>query len=208
MSKPVDVLRDALYECGLVQPLSFSGKGGSVSIMCRQIQGQEKGWIATIDEMLSTDIGNVELHVCRRYVRKDGKMAFGWFIGLNASSGKAVNVALEKLSPILKQASSRFSNSVAEAPKTISEVPQPYRPDFKLKDFTDARPRTPEFSGPDPKVPKNAVFRLNATKEGFDMALPHVYGNDINRPAAGSNKGASVSGSGELFKGLNTGRNS
>ncbi len=212
MSKPVEALREALYECGLVQPLNSTSKGGSISFMCRQIPGQEKGWVTTIDNLLAVgEREGVDLHICRRYVRKEGKMVFGWFLGVEAKNAKALVPVAEELVKVLKASNSLFAPHVSPTPSTVPQATPPperqeYRKGFDLKKFTDAVPRAPEFSGPDPKVPQNAQFRLKSSANGreMEMPLPHIYTREINAPKPGSNKGAAATGSNELFKGLRT----
>jgi len=215
MSKPLDSLREALFASGLVQPLDSSGRAGSISILCREVPGQTKGWMSVVDELLASPAAEkIDLHVCRRYVRKNGNTAFGWFVGITAKNAKGLVEAVEALSPIIAKGRTRYA-----AAQVIAMVPQPaaerpaasqkpgYREGFKIDELTDARPRAPEYSGPDPRAPKGMVFRPRVRMEGSaeitEMPLPHVYTRDINRPAPGSNKGAAFQGNNsELFKGL------
>lgn len=205
MTKPVDTLREALYECGLVQPLSVTSKGGSISVMCRQVPGQEKAWISVIDQLLSTDVGNCDLHVCRKYVKKEGRLLFGWFIGLSAPTVKVVAKSVDALAPVLKAASSLVVEEVSTPAKTTAPTGKsPMASNFDFKKWTDASPRASEYSGPDPVAPAKSTFSLKTVSHGIqEMPLPHVYSKDMNKPAAGSNRGAAIAGSSELFKGLN-----
>lgn len=221
MSKPLDTLRESLFSSGLVQPLDSSGRGGSVSILCREVPGQTKGWVSLVDELLTAAGEKYELHVCRRYVRKNGKMAFGWFIGIETKNAKELFTAVQELAPIIVAGRSKFvtaqviplvsKRKTAAVQEEVEEQRPGYRPDFQLQQFTKANPRAPEYSGPDPKVPREAVFRATTRREGdqviTEMPLPHVHTRDINRPAPGSNKGAALQGrSAELFAGLKVGK--
>ena len=89
-SKASMQLQSALMSTGLVQPVSEKSRGGYVEVLCRQIPGQEKVWLQVVDKMLifAEEHKTVlqEFHVCRRYVRKGGQMAFGWHIALTCKN--------------------------------------------------------------------------------------------------------------------------
>lgn len=214
--KPTDTLREALYASGLVQPLEASGRGGSLSCMCRQVPGQEKGWIRTVDAILTAaEAGGFDVHLCRRYVRRAGEMAFGWFFGIEAKNTKALVAAIEVLAPILKNASTLFTPVQAPQPSSapivqLEPVINRARPAIDIRKHTEALPRAPEYMGPDPVPPPNfrpavrmATNRITGQPEVEEMPIPHLYGRDINKPKPGSNKGAAFQGSNsELFKGI------
>jgi hypothetical protein len=194
MSKPLQLLREALYSTGLVQPLDGGGRGGSIHLLCRQVSGQEQGWIQAIDRILAlAETMGFETHLCRRYVRKDGKLAFGWFISVEAKSAKELTGAVEALVQTLR--STPVAKPRVQAPKAAV-----------IRKMTGADPREPSDDLEDPVPPPDLKISLKKTRDGQEeMPLPHVYG-DINRPKPGSNKGAaSLLNNSELFKGIKNG---
>lgn len=219
MSKALDELRDALYGTTLVQPLSHEGRGGSLSVLCRQSPGQERAWIQLVDTMLSLTAHwpPNKLHVCRRYVLKDERMAFGWHIGIEAKSAAELVEAVRELSLILAN-----GPKIAKTLEKTEAISVPVAPKKYVSPYADKTPQsikeglaedgTPvgssasprevrEFdSGPDPVAPKGAQppsLRIIATgtddKGGRttieEMPLPHTY-RDFNKPKPGKTRGA------------------
>lgn len=111
MNRSSILLRDALTSTGLVQPIETTGKAGSVSCLCRQLPGKEASWLKVVDSMLTrAELNGIKLHVCRRYVKKNGSLAFGWFVGVESASAKGAETDVESLVTHLSQ----FSNNVEE----------------------------------------------------------------------------------------------
>lgn len=213
MSKALDDLRDALYGTTLVQPISHEGRGGSLGVLCRQVPGQEKAFIRLVDEILAqTQHWTTPIHLCRRYVRKDDRMVFGWFLGVEAKSAADLVKAVQELTPILARGPV-IGRVVAEeqvlAPPTpvkkyvsqyADKTPQAVK-DADGEQVESAPQRTQrEFeNGPDPVAPKNFKPQLRVLAVGTDergkrttieeMQLPHTY-KDNNIPQPGSTKGA------------------
>lgn len=203
MSKAVESLREALYATGLVQPLDSDGRGGYVYCLCRQVPGQEASWIKTVDQLLTAADGSVDLHVCRRYVRREGRMVFGWFIAVETKNAKDLVTAVDVVVEVLKGA--RASLTVAPAAPHQSQ----YRDRQSVVEKkvlggqnqhgTNAGRRAPEYVGPDPESPENFRPMLRTISSGTDskgrvhdvveMQLPHVYG-DMNVPKHKDGKGA------------------
>lgn len=202
----LNTLRESLFATGLVQPLDGSGKGKSVSLLCRQIKGQEASWILAIDKILeASEAEGFHSHICRRYVRREGRIAFGWFLEFSASSAKGLVSVVDRVSEILR--ATPRSTEQAPAQKIFTSAKNPGR----SSNSSTAAPRSGEVQVDTPP-PTNFKVRMVETRIGTDkdgrptfvqeMPLPHVY-EDINAPKPGSNKGAasSISNS-ELFKGL------
>ncbi len=198
MNKAIQILHDALSSTGLVQPIESISKGGSASCLCRQVQKYEKAWLRLIDMILeAAHDNNIDVHICRRYIRKDGRMVFGWFIEVSAKSAKLLPDAVNILLPILKES----QKIVLEEPVVLKSN----RPVSIVNETTASR-RSPSPSGPDPKVPKGVVPALRLINTGIDtngnatymeeMPLPHVY-TDLNKPKDGSFKGATTGSVGE-----------
>lgn len=213
MSKALDQLRDGLYRTTLVQPLDFEGRGGSISVMCRQIPGQEKAWVKLVDALLlKAEAKGITVHVCRRYIRKDGRMAFGWFLGVEAKSALALIDAVKDLVGVL-EGGPGFAKAVAEVevPMPTKKYVSPYQ-DKTPKSVQDAldgdsversaatREHREFEVGPDPVAPKGArlpalkVISMGTDDKGMrtsveEMPLPHTY-KDSNKPKPGKTKGA------------------
>lgn len=88
MAKPnhMEDLREALLATGLVLPLKSTTKGSTYSFLCRST-GQDRNWVQAVEAILNAFDGrnDVELHLGRQYVLKNGKMAAGWFISFTCS---------------------------------------------------------------------------------------------------------------------------
>lgn len=191
MSKALQTLRDVLFTTGMVQPIESSGRGGTVSVLCRQLPGSEKLWLQVVDALLKTaEEESIDLHVCRRYVRKAGQMVFGWSVGVTAASAKGVVEAVEKLVPVFSSIS-----PLPESPRPVAAAAIPRQ----VVHGTKARPRAAERFGPDPVPPPRLQVGVRVIRNEVDaqgqrhiieeMQLPHVY-EDINKPKPGSEKGA------------------
>jgi hypothetical protein len=196
MSKALEELREALYGSGLVQPVDAKGRGGSVSVLCRQLPGQEAPWIAVVDRLLAVaEEKGIDLHVCRRYVRRQGSMVFGWFLGVEAKNAASLVEEIGTLLDVLKEAKPELDS--VQAPQARQATPQPrydtderaYRrlvAQKRVKTLTTASPRAPERLGPDPVAPPTAKGpALKVVARGVDdkgrptdvveMPLPHTY---------------------------------
>lgn len=195
MSKTLEVMREALYGTGLVQPVDVKGRGGSVSFLCRQLPGQEASWIAVVDQLLAlTEEKSIDLHVCRRYVRRNGGMVFGWFLGIETKNAKSLVEAVGAIVAVLKTAKPDLQAAVqaptAAAPKQSSLVLKPLTRN-EIEQHTKAFPRPPNEAGPDPVAPRGVSPSLKVVSRGQDekgrpmdvveMQLPHTY-KDLNIP--------------------------
>jgi hypothetical protein len=208
-------LRSALLGTGLVQPvdsaLTRSGKRSSLEVLCRQIPGQEAPWLKIVDGLLEAfESAKVSLHLCRRYLRKNGRMAFGWHLELSGSMSEiksGVRDAIEVLAlarptldtPMARPRAARPAAAVRE-PDLGEEAPG--------EDLGPVR-----APGPPAKVqapPPGFVPRLRVTRNDVDeetgrpfvveeMALPHVY-REMNKPTEGG-RGATKTAGGERPKG-------
>lgn len=217
-SKASMQLQSALIATGLVQPVSEKSKGGYVEVLCRQIPGQEKPWLKVVESLLTYADGaegslNFELHICRRYVRKNGQMVFGWHISITSRSAKVLWLSVEHVvAEVLSKATPSLEGPVTEerpAPQVVSQAPQadnrrPLAPGQHPQNQS-APPRLPGPPGavigtpppgfkPSVRVIQN--FRDENGKQTIieEMQLPHVYA-ELNRPNA-KGKGARFTGGG------------
>lgn len=196
MSKSLEALREALYGTGLVQPIDVKGRGGSVSFLCRQLPGQEAPWIAVVDQLLLlAEEKSLDLHICRRYVRRNGGMVFGWFLGIETKNAASLVEAAGAIVEVLKTAKPDLSPA-APAPRGATNsrqgtlVMKPLTRQ-EIESHTKAFPRPPNEAGPDPVAPSNVIPALKVVARGQDekgrptdiveMPLPHTY-KDLNVP--------------------------
>lgn len=218
MSKALETLREALYGTGLVQPVEAKGRGGDVSILCRQLPGQEAAWIAAVDRLLTVaEEKGIDLHVCRRYVRRQGSMVFGWFLGIEAKNAASLIEAAGAVTQVLKEAKPELAPAEAPRPpqqpkyETDAQVAQRIMSaKRRVKTLTTASPRAPERLGPDPMPPPRArgpelrVIAQGTDEKGrptdvVEMPLPHTYKEqNVPKPLQGGplkfEKGAVATG--------------
>lgn len=191
MSKALETLREALYGTTVIQPISSESKGGSLGIHCRQVVGQEKAWVKLADELLLVaESHSLSIHVCRRYVRKDARMLFCWFIGIEAKSAKALVEAVDLLVPVLARGP-EFSRALARAEPTPVKTPVSTYPEPPPKAVIIKAAAQREFQvGDDPVVPAGFKPTLRNIGGGMqEMPLPHTF-RDFNKPKPGSTRGA------------------
>lgn len=171
MIKASAKLRDVLKATGLVDPVDTTGGAGSVSCLCRQFPGKEARWLRIVDGLLAfSEQNKINVHVCRRYVRKNGQMVFGWFVGVTADSAKKVSEDVESLCQVV----STFGQSL---PPVQAPAPAPVR--------------TQPASNPGVKLARTK----NGDVEVLEFPLPHVS-KDLNVPNA-KEKGANYIGGGD-----------
>lgn len=201
-------MREILLTTGQVQPIKVESKGGHVSAVCRQLPGQEKAWLKSVDAMLHLGIEhNIPFHICRQYFLKDGKMVYGWHVSIEAKSAKDLDAHLG----LFRDLASSFEmdlTPVGPPPPTSPPAEPDSDPDPVLaKDAasrqaayqarTSAAPRpaapvdralpeAPADYNPNPRV----VYRGSAkdSKNRIvpviieEFSLPHVFTNDMNKP--------------------------
>lgn len=189
---------------GLVQPVSSNQKGGWLEVLCRQIPGQERPWLAAVEALLEV----AEVHglsdaliLARRYLRRDGRMVFGWYLSVGLKNTKELAAAsahlirtLEGFRPTLSVGP--LSADKADRANISPPIPVPHRPQpAAVRAMTNATPRPPS-DGQDPVSPTGRAQKAVTTVAGSDgraevleIPLPHTYG-ELNKPKAGSTKGA------------------
>jgi hypothetical protein len=195
---------------GLLQPVSSSDNPKNFWVMCRIVPGQEPAWLRIVETILVSHEANVdwvdkpEIILARRYVAKDGKMAFGWYVSIIAKSVKDLEKATQVLQMHLEDARPTLT-SVTQVPQRAPVVEPVGR---ALPPGQHPRPRAPDarvageaLSNPEP--PKDFTPAIRIVKKGFDdkgrletveeMPLPHVY-KELNTPSA-RGKGAWKDGS-------------
>lgn len=103
MSKSETELRNALLATGVVQPHQSYVKGGRLEVLCRHVAGQDRQLMTMVEALLkSAAETEVVVHVCKRFVIKEGRLVFGWNFAVEAKSSKELLAAVGKLKEALE----------------------------------------------------------------------------------------------------------
>lgn len=186
-------LKSALLSTGLLQPISSEATSKSVSVMCRGVPGQDRAWLRTMESLLVLN-GIPFLHVCKRFVAKDGKMVFGWHISVDVKSAKTLKSSVGWLCNFLSTVKPELVTTEQE---TAVEVRQPAGPSPSNEYLKMAKgmppPRAPGPPGlsHQPPPPEEFKFTKKVVSKKTDekgrvtiteeMPLPHVY-QELNKP--------------------------
>jgi hypothetical protein len=210
-SKPLMRFQSALISTGMVQPVSENTKGGFLEVLCRQVPGQEKAWLLVVDKLLhlNEEISGVEvdLHICRRYVRKNGQMVFGWNVSINCKSLKKLAASVDRfITEVLSEERPSLHETVRMPPPVAEALPEPHRGPLAPGQHPPPRaapPRAPGAPGTVLGTPPSDV-RLKVVQSSRDehgkvtiieeMPLPHVN-VDMNIPNS-RGRGAKLTGGG------------
>lgn len=206
-------LKSAIFNTGLIQPVESSMKGGRLSIICRQIPGQEAPWIQLIPKLLkAAEEANIDLHLCRKYVLRGGKMVYGWHLGVDAKNAKAVQTfldevlkpVLEKAKPVLHAAASPGKHPIKPSKDPMKAAYQP-GPSFKDQPKKSPPPGRIQYnfennnkviyapmgteSNTDNPVAVMTSRKItkdrrgrNVIEEVVEVPLPHIHTEDMNKP--------------------------
>jgi hypothetical protein len=98
-------LTTALLRTGLVMPHKSYVKGGRAEILCRPVPGQDPQLLELLKNLLvKAEEAEIHLHVCKRFVAKEGALAYGWNFAIDTSSGKKLKEAIDVIKPLLEEA--------------------------------------------------------------------------------------------------------
>lgn len=210
-------LQSALMGTGMVQPVSEKMKGGYLEVLCRQVPGQEKPWLRVVEMLLTYGEGyaaaGVNLHVCRRYLMKNGMMVFGWHIAIECKNAKILGTAVDSLvAEVLEEAKASLEESAQEETPVARSAPQaaqaasraPLSPG-RHPPPQNAPPRPPSSPGnvigtpppgfrPQIRVVQNTRDQNGKVTIVEEMQLPHVY-SEMNVPNE-KGRGAKLTGGG------------
>lgn len=119
-------LREILLTTGLVQPVKVEGRAGRLTALCREVPGQTQAWLKVVETVLRESAGTeMSFHLCRQYVWKDGRMVFGWHVGLEAKNGSDLNLHLTWLREQLRNVEPELTaEPPPAAPAAAPVVPQ------------------------------------------------------------------------------------
>lgn len=204
-------LCSALLGTGLVNPIDSgvekSARRLTLWALCRQIPGGEKAWIAVIDQLLALELdqAGLDLHVCRRYVRRDSRMAFGWYLALSGPA-KELEAPLQGVVQVLQEAKPRLDGPVARAVLAPQEpvLAPPAPPGAPDPGTLQPRPpgaparvgAPPPGYNPNPRVTLRTVDpETGRAHVEMEMPLPFVYG-EMNKPTAGGRGARAYTGKG------------
>lgn len=158
--------KSALMSTGLVQPVESTSKGGKLSALCRQVPGQEAGWLQVLPRLLkaSEEFG-FDLHLCRKYVLRNGRLVYGWYIGVESKNTKSLMDAVINLNEILSKAKPILNKPAHLAPGK--------HPTQKSKDPLAAGYQPgPDFKPPKPK--KVAPGRPQYETDNYRKKIPYA----------------------------------
>lgn len=162
-NKTEELIKEALAMTGLISPVSSDRVWAGWELLCRQVPGQEGPWLQTVDRLLRWEASRPSgrtpdrLFIARRYLLKDGKMVFGWYLKLNCKSAEGLREATESLVEVLK----------GSKPQRASGGPL-------------AAPQRPPSTAI--RVIQNSTDDDGNVHEITEMRLPHV-GKDMNTPS-------------------------
>jgi hypothetical protein len=208
-------LRSAIMATGLLQPVSHSDNPKHFWVLNRIVPGQESAWLDVVESLLvdfeaaAWEGAKPDLIIARRYVAKEGKLVFGWYINVVAKTLKdleqmisMVVMHLEGAKPQLAPAS---RSAPVETPTPVAPTPQRQQRVLAPGQHPAARPPSPRAPGVGAITPEPPGFKhgLRVVKRTMgedgksaiieeEMPLPHVYSTDMNKPNA-KGKGATRS---------------
>lgn len=154
--------------------------------------GQERAWLETLARLLlAAETHKLKVHLCRRYILKDGQMVFGWHVQIDSPNAKSVKSQIEPLLEVLK----------AARPSLVQEPVAAQSPEPAVQPMPRGRPQRPPGTTAHPRSP-NEPARVQRAPEGFqpslttvrddvdedgkrhieqEFPLPHVF-REMNRP--------------------------
>lgn len=195
-------LSSAIIGTGVLQIVQTQATAKHISMMCRQVPGQEKVWLSSIEDLLTAYEGLkapvAELIIARRYVLKEGKLAFGWYISL-AGTSKTIDSLIEVFEEVLANASPSATPQASiplTPPSAASAEPQSQRrfapgehpPPSSRAKAPSAEDLIPSQSQVPPPnfTPKIRVVSTGRDEKGNmtsteEMPLPHIHQRELNR---------------------------
>lgn len=164
MKKKIDeLIEEALTATDVLIPVTKELTPSGWRFLCKVVPGMEKVWLSKLESILQWgEAKKLDLVVARRYILKDGKMAFGWYIQLEGQSGDS-----------RESTSSEFCGLLYSIKPTKDNTKEKPKPAQKPLD-----PNAPKL-----KVLENSKDQNNKLIQTIEMPLPHVGGKDMNKPS-------------------------
>jgi hypothetical protein len=157
-------LREILLTTGLVQPIKVEGRGGRLSALCREVPGQAQAWLKVVETLLRESAGtDMSFHMCRQYVWKDGRMVFGWHVGVEAKSASDSALHITWLRELLRNIEPELTQEAppaAVASPTTAPPPEEDDPDLEAPELpptADMLARQAEFRKHTSATPRAAA---------------------------------------------------
>jgi len=180
-------LREILLSTGLVIPVKVEARGGRISALCREVPNQASKWMEAMQCIFENCEDSSKYHLCRQYVWKDGRMVFGWHVGIDADNAKDLEehikflkISWEHIQPDLTPqplaATSIVAQPTAPEPEEDVEEEEPELTPAQVKDLasrkanyqkkTTAPPRPPAEIGDMPQPPPGYEPELRIVFKG------------------------------------------
>lgn len=205
-------LRTALMETGLVMPVSHGDSLRHFWVLTRLTPGQEPAWMDAVQNILiqtghlSIDGEVPDVIVSRRYVLKDGKMVFGWYLSVVAKKQSTLVGTVEKIIEVLRTAKAGLIDVDDPVPSPERQSPLRLAAPVQSRVLAPGQhpkravaPRPPGVGSPR-EPPAGHQVSIRIVKRDIDtggqpvvieeMPLPHTY-RDLNVPNA-KGKGATL----------------
>lgn len=196
-------LTTALLGTGLVLPHKSYVKGGRAEILCRPVPGQDPRLLELLKVLLvKAEEAQIHLHVCKRFVAKEGALAYGWNFAIDAANNKKLKEAIDILKPILEEAKPSLQDMAAALTPAPATAPQPPSAMDRAAAARQAGVVVDREAGvlgklapersqtvyqPGVRLPGAAISLIDVTRDDngttsiFEMPLPHVSA-DLNVP--------------------------
>lgn len=192
MAKKAELaVREILLSTGLVIPVKMESQCGHLSALCREVPNQASKWMEAVQSLLShaSESPTFKFHLCRQYVWKDGRMVFGWHVGINADSVKELDLHIELMQQVWKNVSPDLvAPEIAPATSVVAQpvhhVEEDVEEEEELKKLdevqakglserrglyqkkTNAPPRPPSSAGTVPQPPPGFEPELRVVFRG------------------------------------------
>lgn len=191
MNAKVEVLfNNALAGTGVIQPVESSVKGSVIEVLCRLTPGQEQRWLVIAEKLLKAgEASGCLMHICRRYIIRNGKMVFGIHLSVDSKTSKAMAGVISNL--VLELG----TNGVNDEEKAAEELLKPRRvSQEQVRSLTKALPQPPNLPATVRPPPPGFSPAIKLVQAGVDnngrpttveeFPLPHQYSKDRNIPNA------------------------
>lgn len=147
---------------GMLQTVDVSGSKSEIAILSRQVPGQEKAWLDVLTKLLKSRASSlVDLLICRKYLIKNNRLVFGWYISLRGINTASVQEACTELKAVLAKArpsleDTKPSTPQVNVPRVLAQEPASAHGGLRV-------------------ISRSRDARGNVVTEE-EFPIPHVYG--------------------------------